>query len=78
MNKPPRQYKKDQDPAHGIESQHRGAAKDKTVSAVFLAKMFGLRAPLFLGPLVAVRVEETSLEDLDANGDILPTFFLLR
>ncbi len=46
------------------------AAKDKTVSAVFLTEILGLPAPLLLGPFAVVRVGETSLDYLDADGDI--------
>lgn len=51
------------------------AAKDKKVSAVFLTEILGLPAPLLLGPFAVVRVGETSLDYLDADGDISPQHY---
>ncbi|GJL69813.1 MAG: cysteine transferase [Nitrospirales bacterium] len=50
-------------------------AKDKEVSALFLTEMLGLPAPLLLGPFAVVRVGETSLDYLDAEGNITPQHY---
>ena len=50
-------------------------AEDKEVSALFLTEMLGLPAPLLMGPFAVVRVGETSLDYLDADGDISPQHY---
>ena len=51
------------------------AAEDKAVSALFLTEMLGLPAPLLMGPFAVVRIGETSLDYLDADGDITPQHY---
>ncbi len=50
-------------------------AEDKDFSALFLTEMLGLPVPLLLGPFAVVRVGETSLDYLDAEGAITPQHY---
>jgi catechol 2,3-dioxygenase-like lactoylglutathione lyase family enzyme len=43
------------------------AASDKDASAMFLAAIMGLPAPILLGPFAAVRVGDTSLDYMDVK-----------
>lgn len=47
-------------------------AHDKDVSALFLTEILGLPIPMLPGPFAVVRVGETSLDYLDADGEIPP------
>jgi catechol 2,3-dioxygenase-like lactoylglutathione lyase family enzyme len=52
------------------------AARDRNRSAVFLAEMLGLPAPLQLGPFAAVAVgERLTLDYVEAEGDIVPQHY---
>jgi catechol 2,3-dioxygenase-like lactoylglutathione lyase family enzyme len=51
------------------------AAHDKDTSATFLTKILGLPAPSLLGPFAVVRVGDTSLDYIDANGEITPQHY---
>lgn len=47
------------------------AARDKRVSATFLAELLGLTAPVPFGPFLAVRLDnDVTLDFIDATGDI--------
>jgi len=46
------------------------AARDKEESALFLAEILGLAPPVRLGHFAVVTVGETSLDFVDADGDI--------
>jgi len=46
------------------------AAHDKDAAAMFLTEILGLPAPSLLGPFAVVRVGDTSLDYIDADGDI--------
>jgi hypothetical protein len=52
-----------------------GAAHDKDTSATFLTEILGLPAPWLLGPFAVVRVGDTSLDYIDANGEIMPQHY---
>jgi catechol 2,3-dioxygenase-like lactoylglutathione lyase family enzyme len=51
------------------------AAHDKDTSATFLTKILGLPAPSLLSPFAVVRVGDTSLDYIDANGEITPQHY---
>jgi catechol 2,3-dioxygenase-like lactoylglutathione lyase family enzyme len=52
------------------------AARDKTASAVFLAEILGLPAPLQLGPFAVVAVgDRLTLDYADADSDIVPQHY---
>ena len=47
------------------------AARDKETAAKFLTEILGIPAPSLVGPFAVVRVsEDTSLDYIDANGEI--------
>ena len=46
------------------------SARDKDVSARFLSEMLGLPAPTHAGPFAMVKVEETSFDYVDSDGEI--------
>ncbi|MGH9023844.1 MAG: VOC family protein [Acidimicrobiia bacterium] len=47
------------------------AARDKTVSATFLAEVLGLATPVPLGPFLGVQVDnDVTLDFVDSNGPI--------
>jgi catechol 2,3-dioxygenase-like lactoylglutathione lyase family enzyme len=46
------------------------AAHDKDNAAMFLTEILGLPAPLLFGPFAVVRVGDTSLDYVDAEGEI--------
>jgi catechol 2,3-dioxygenase-like lactoylglutathione lyase family enzyme len=47
------------------------AARDKEASALFLMEILGLPAPSLLGPFAAVQVGDTSLDYMNADGEIV-------
>lgn len=47
------------------------AARDRDASALFLAEILGLPNPVVLGPFAAVPVGDTSLDYVEADGDIV-------
>ena len=54
-------------------------AHDKHESATFFADVFGLPAPVAMGPFVAVDLDHgLSLDFGDADGDIRPLHFAFR
>ncbi len=46
------------------------AARDKHTAAMFLSEILGLPAPSLFGPFAVVRVGDTSLDYIEADGDI--------
>ena len=46
------------------------AAHDKETAAMFLTEILGLPAPSLFGPFAVVRVGDTSLDYIDADGEI--------
>jgi hypothetical protein len=46
------------------------AAQDKETAAMFLTEILGLPAPSLFGPFAVVRVGDTSLDYIDADGEI--------
>ena len=46
------------------------AAHDNKQSALFLAEILGLQAPSVVDPFAMVQVGDTSLDYIDANGEI--------
>jgi catechol 2,3-dioxygenase-like lactoylglutathione lyase family enzyme len=51
-------------------------ARDKKVSATFLAEILGLSEPVPFGPFMAVRVDnDVTLDFVDSSGDIHPGHF---
>ncbi len=54
---------------------HIVAARDRDASAAFLAETLGLDAPKRLGPFAVVQVGETSLDFVEAEGDVRPQHY---
>lgn len=50
-------------------------ARDKNASAIFLATMLGLPAPVLLGPFAVVQVGETSLDYMETDDEISPQHY---
>lgn len=46
------------------------AAQNKHTAAMFLTEILGLPAPLLFGPFAVVKVGDTSLDYIDAQGEI--------
>ena len=52
------------------------SARDKRVSATFLAEMLGLDAPTAFGPFLVVQVDnDVSLDFADAGGPVTPQHY---
>jgi len=51
------------------------SARDKRKAAVFLAELLGLPAPFMLGHFAVVQVGDTSLDFVDAEGEIASRHF---
>lgn len=51
------------------------SARDKRTAAVFLAELLGLPAPFMLGHFAVVQVGDTSLDFVDAEGEIASRHF---
>jgi catechol 2,3-dioxygenase-like lactoylglutathione lyase family enzyme len=52
------------------------AARDKKRSALFLAEILGLDAPMLLGPFAVVKVgDELTLDFIDSEGAIAPQHY---
>ena len=52
------------------------SARDKQVSAEFLAEILGLPAPVRMGPFVAVRVDDgVALDFADSGDDVRPQHY---
>jgi len=46
------------------------AARDRDASATFITEILGLPAPLHLGPFAIVQIGDTSLDFMEADGEI--------
>ena len=46
------------------------AARDRDASATFLTEILGLSAPLHLGPFAIVQIGDTSLDFMQADGEV--------
>jgi catechol 2,3-dioxygenase-like lactoylglutathione lyase family enzyme len=47
------------------------SARDKDAAALFLTEILGLSAPVLLGPFAAVQIGDTSLDYMEADGEIV-------
>ncbi len=61
----------------GVQLNHTiVSARDKQVSADFLAEILGLSTPAPVGPFLAVRVDnEVTLDFMDSDGEIVPQHY---
>ena len=60
----------------GIQLNHTiVSARDRDTSARFLSEILGLPAPKTIGPFAVVQVGETSLDFVDAEGEVHPQHY---
>jgi catechol 2,3-dioxygenase-like lactoylglutathione lyase family enzyme len=51
------------------------SARDRDKSALFLTELFGLPAPKVLGPFAVVQFGDTSLDYMQADGEVTPQHY---
>ncbi|MDQ3887515.1 MAG: VOC family protein [Actinomycetota bacterium] len=64
----------------GVQLNHTiVSARDKQVSADFLAEILGLSTPASFGPFLAVRADnEVTLDFMDSEGEIVPQHYAFQ